>query len=224
MSEIKPNFSKNHLKSESRSFRGWLWCGTVVLFCLMIESSGESGRELLRYQSDLVEQKEYWRFLTGHFAHLSWSHFALNGAALLLICGIYGHVFKPVIWVVTFVFICLGTSAGFLLFDPTLDWYVGLSGALHGLLSTALMYLLICRMYSAENVFKIEDSIVLIGLIAKLLYEQILGPVPLTESGSGGPVVVNAHFYGAILGCVCGIILFKFNSSSGDGKSYESKY
>ena len=43
----------------------------------------------------------------------------------------------------------------------------------------------------------------LIGVVCKLAYEQSVGAVPLTATSSGGPVVVNAHFYGAIIGTMC---------------------
>jgi hypothetical protein len=35
-----------------------------------------------------------------------------------------------------------------------------------------------------------------IGLTAKLVFEQTVGPVPFTAAAVGGPVVVASHLYG----------------------------
>jgi hypothetical protein len=36
----------------------------------------------------------------------------------------------------------------------------------------------------------------ILGLAAKLAWEQVVGPVPFTAAAVGGPVVVAAHLYG----------------------------
>ena len=41
-------------------------------------------------------------------------------------------------------------------------------------------------------------------LVAKLAYEQLLGPLPLSSATSGGQVVVDAHLYGALAGALMG--------------------
>jgi len=73
-----------------------------------------------------------------------------------------------------------------------------MSGLLHGLLVAGI----IPRLRSLD----IETGILLLLLIAKIGYEQFNGPVPGSETTSGGPVVVDAHLYGA-LGGVLGAIL-----------------
>jgi hypothetical protein len=37
-------------------------------------------------------------------------------------------------------------------------------------------------------------------VVGKLLYEQLVGPLPGSESVAGGTVIVNAHLYGAVGG------------------------
>ena len=54
------------------------------------------------------------------------------------------------------------------------------------------------------------ESIVILALIfGKIAYEQFAGPVPGSEFASGGPVVVDAHLYGAIGGLAGGILLWR---------------
>ena len=42
------------------------------------------------------------------------------------------------------------------------------------------------------------------ALIAKLVYEALVGPLPGSAESSGGAVIVAAHVYGAIAGAIRG--------------------
>ena len=59
----------------------------------------------------------------------------------------------------------------------------------------------------------LELSILLLLLVAKISYEQFGGSVPGSEAASGGPVIVDAHLYGA-LGGILGALLEKFRAWS----------
>ena len=85
--------------------------------------------------------------------------------------------------------------------DKDLSWYVGLSGVLLGLLiSGAFVGLTRWR----------GESLLIISLVfVKIAYEQLAGPMPGSEFPSGGPVVVNAHLYGAIAGLITGLPLWR---------------
>ena len=52
--------------------------------------------------------------------------------------------------------------------------------------------------------WQLDSWIVAIGLAAKLLLEQVTGPLPVTAELSGGRVIVDAHLYGAVAGCITG--------------------
>jgi hypothetical protein len=48
-----------------------------------------------------------------------------------------------------------------------------------------------------------SESLALGVIVAgKIAWEQLAGPLPGSELSAGGPVVVNAHLYGAIAGIV----------------------
>ena len=59
----------------------------------------------------------------------------------------------------------------------------------------------------------LESGVLLLLLIAKISYEQFSGPVPGSEATSGGPVIVDAHLYGA-LGGILGALLGKIRAKS----------
>ena len=46
----------------------------------------------------------------------------------------------------------------------------------------------------------------LLGVGGKLVWEQLVGPLPFSESTSGGPVLVDAHLYGTIGGLLTQLI------------------
>ncbi|MCH8278820.1 MAG: hypothetical protein IIC12_07825 [Proteobacteria bacterium] len=79
-----------------------------------------------------------------------------------------------------------------------MTWYVGLSGLLHGLLVAGILVRL--RDLNAETV------ILAALIVAKLAWEQFNGPLPGSETTSGGPVIVDAHLYGAAGGVLGGLL------------------
>lgn len=153
---------------------------------------GSDASQWLRYDRNAILAGQLWRVITGHFTHLGWSHLAMNLAGLALIWAIFGSHISWRRWLMILLVGAAGTSMGLLLLNPQLRWYVGLSGVLHTLFIAGCL---------AELKNHRWDSWILLSLvIAKLLYEQVWGPVPGSESTAGGNVVVDAHLYGAVFG------------------------
>jgi membrane associated rhomboid family serine protease len=50
-------------------------------------------------------------------------------------------------------------------------------------------------------------AIMLVIVVAKIAWEHFAGPVPFSELTSGGPVVTDAHLYGAVGGAVACVAL-----------------
>lgn len=172
---------------------------------MLIMLGGEAGKEWLRYDRVWIGQGETWRFLSGHFTHLSWSHLALNSAGLLLIWFLIGRSYTFLVWVQITLITVATIDTAFWYLNPELYWYVGMSGLLHGLLIAGI----ITRLRTMD----VETGILLLLLIAKISYEQFNGPLPGSESTSGGPVVVDAHLYGS-LGGVLGALLAGIRASA----------
>ena len=191
----------------------WLLFVLVFTVSLLSELFGESSRELLRYESSLLSQYEFWRLITAHFIHLGWSHFTLNMLGFFALWVIYGGVYSVKSWLFILFLSALGISLFLIQFDQNLTWYVGLSGVLHAILAAVLVKLLLVSSCLNKDCFHWEEILLLIILIFKLIYEQLVGAIPFSEPTSGGPVVVNAHFYGAIMGCICSVFLFKFTNT-----------
>jgi len=177
----------------------WAIPAIIIGVSLVIMLGGETAKEWLRYDLVWIGQGESWRFLTGHFTHLSWSHLALNCAGLLLIWFLIGRSYAFMGWIQITLITVATIDTAFWLLNPELYWYVGMSGLLHGLLVAGI----IPRLRTLD----VETGILLLLLVAKIGYEQFNGPVPGSEGTSGGPVVVDAHLYGALGGVLGGVLV-----------------
>ena len=171
----------------------------VALLLIGLGWGEEAARELLRYQRDKILDGEWWRLISGHLVHLGWSHLWLNLLGWVLIAWLFGpdYRWKQWLWIAGAGILTIG--AGFLILDPQLEWYVGLSGLLH----TAMIAGVLAWVKEGDRI----AVVALLILVAKLVWEQVAGPVPMTAEAAGGPVVVNAHLYGAIGGAVSAIII-----------------
>jgi len=179
----------------------WLVPGSVVLIALTLLFTGETGREWLRFERSGIAAGELWRLLTGHLVHLGVSHTVLNLAGLVLVWFLVGRAFdwKQWLWVMagSVVAIDLGLWFG----APSLEWYVGLSGLLHGMLGAGIV---------AGIAARSGEALILAVVVAgKLAWEQFAGPLPGSEATSGGAVIVDAHLYGVIGGTLVALILIR---------------
>jgi len=173
-----------------------LGLGIIALICQLF---GPATTTALRYERSAIQAGEVWRLITGNLVHLGWEHLLLNLTGLILIWLLFGQLLSLRQWLIVIAVSCLAVGLGLLLFDPELDWYVGLSGMLHGLFVTGILI-------NLRKGYKLEWLLLLV-IIAKLAWEQIHGSMPGTTEIAGGVVIVNAHLYGAISGIATGLLL-----------------
>lgn len=179
-----------------------LWLSVVSI---LLMSTGQTGQSWLRYDRAAIHDGEIWRLLTGHLVHLGWPHLAMNLAGLWLIWLLYGRLLTPLQWLTALLATASAISLALLVADPGLDWYVGLSGVLHGFMVTGIIVALYRHPLTGEWL--------LLALITiKLGWEQLHGSLPGSAELAGGPVVVDAHLYGALAGLPLG---FWFAHSQG---------
>lgn len=187
----------------------------LSLIVLAIAAMGTWGRDSFQYLGPQLSGKgfaNHYRWISGHFTHLGWSHMTLNVIGMLSVWWLYGRYLTRELWII-FILICaFGISLGLYFLSPHVDYYVGLSGVLHGMLSAGVTLALL-ENFKSKNRLKETASIsweelfVLLGLWGKIAYEQIAGSLPITTKIAGNTVIVETHLYGAIIGCVFTIIL-----------------
>jgi rhomboid family GlyGly-CTERM serine protease len=181
------------------ALEAWLLPAVTVALVLAAALGGDAARTLGRYERSGVLDGELWRLLSAHAVHLGWSHAWLNVAGLVLVWALFGRALRGWRGVLALACAVAAIDAGFILNEPRLEWYVGFSGALHGLFAAGIVAGLGAR----------EREAVVLGalLAAKLAWEQLAGAVPFTEALAGGPVVESAHLYGALGGALAGVAL-----------------
>lgn len=186
-------------RQKASGYGHWFAAGVLALLSTALEFGGDDVRNLLAWDRKLLAAGEAWRLATAHFVHLGWSHLGLNVAGLALTAWLVGAAYDTGRWLVIALCSIVAIDAGFWFVDTQLDWYVGLSGLLHGLLVAGLF---------AGIVRRDREAIVLFTLVvAKLAWEQWAGPLPGSAASAGGNVIVDAHLYGAAGGLLAAALL-----------------
>jgi rhomboid family GlyGly-CTERM serine protease len=153
--------------------------------------AGTPLEDALRYERERILNGELHRLVSAHFLHMSGLHLALNLAGLGLVWWLVGRYAPLRAWLLIVAASMLAVGLGLLAFAPELAWYVGLSGMLHGLLL-------------AGALLAGRAGLPLVALVViKLGWEQLAGAG--TSAWLGGPVVVDAHLYGAIGGALAAL-------------------
>lgn len=157
----------------------------------VIEVIGGPVTDALAFRREAILQGEWWRLVTANVVHLNGRHMLLNVAALLLLGWL---LWSRPLNSLRFGAVCLATAAGvgllLLLATPSVDYYVGLSGWLHGLaVMVVTAYWRSDRLVSASLAF---------ALVGKIGWEAVYGPNPATEAAMGGAIVTASHRYGAL--------------------------
>jgi len=182
---------------------------SITIIVTLVALIGSDAAQWLRFDRSGVLNWQLWRLISGHFVHLGWSHLILNVVGLILIWVLFNKTASDTRWLFVLLVSALGISLLLLWLNPKLQWYVGLSGVLHALF-----------VFGSLNEISMgrKSSWILLGIVfAKLLWEQISGPLPGSELSAGGNVIVDAHLYGAILGLLIGltflVLKIRFNQN-----------
>ena len=180
---------------------------TPFVVCLPLALAGLDESSRLAYDRDAITGGgQYWRLLTAHLAHTQLSHALLNLAAWPLVFWMARTDLSGRQWGLGFLFCALGVAVGLWWLSPAVQWYVGLSGVLHGLLVLAAI--------AVWRRTRIPALLILFGVTVKLVWEQTGGALPGSEAWIGHRVIVDAHLYGALSGIVFATLnrLLKFYS------------
>ncbi len=172
---------------------GPLIVGIIALVLYLFEPASNA---LLAYDRYALQGWETWRVITGNLVHTNGYHLLLNLAGLTLLWLLFAEHFSIFLFLKIFIWCCLGTSLGIYWYSPDLIWYAGLSGALHGVFAWGA-----CRDIT-KNI--LSGWLLLLGVLVKVIYEQIAGSATSMAELIDANVAVDAHLYGT----VSGILLF----------------
>jgi len=193
---MKQAFSKSILVQQMHHGYVLLIIASIVL---LVAFGGHTVTDFFKYQRESVLNGQLWRMFTAPLVHLTWSHALMNLAGLFIIWGLFAQTLSNRAWLILTFCCTLVISAGLLLLQPEVYWYVGLSGLLHSYFSAGAI--------ADRHMHRFTSILMLILLAGKLSWEQTLGPLPGSAETAGGKVITEAHLYGAISGLIVGWLL-----------------
>src|ERR1700736_3691684 len=161
-------------------------CAVLLLPVL----AGDAGREALRYDRTALAAGQWWRLLTAHIVHLDFNHAALNSLGLVLMWALFARDYRPRQWLAIVLGSVAAIDAGLWLRDSTIAWYVGSSGALHGIMAAGTLAHLRRQ--------DMDGWLLAVFILLKLAKQEGAGALPSTDSHAG--VVVDAHLFGTLGG------------------------
>ncbi len=205
----------NALHSPWTDWRIWLFPGLLMLLIALLALGGEPWINALRYDRFAIANGEWYRLLTGNLVHLpgntvvwnGWQfhgpwHLFLNELGLLVLVMLCPERLPMLVWLRRTLCLCLGMSLGLYFFAPSMIWYVGLSGVMHGFFVLGLVPQ------------AVKKDIVALGcvvyLLGKLGFELYAGAPVSDEHAIGGKVALDSHLWGAISGLVYGVVFQSF--------------
>ena len=151
----------------------------------------------LSYDREAVSAGEFWRFLTPNFVHLGVTHTLLNLAGLWFTMLLFIHLLNLKDWLLWFLILFVANIVGLHLWVPELQNYVGMSGALYGLIAAAAV---------AELRLGIKISGLLLLIVGvKIFAPQIFGVESSYNEWLGGNVIEEAHVIGFLEGIILGL-------------------
>jgi rhomboid family GlyGly-CTERM serine protease len=172
----------------------------LVAVLLAFHGLGAAAVPVLRYERSAVLSGEAWRLVTAHLVHADIVHLGWNVLGVLIVAFLFARDYPWRQWLVILGVSTATTDLGFLLLEPQLEWYVGFSGVLHGLMAAGLV--------AWFRTSRDAVTWIVTGLFAaKLAWEHFAGPLPFTAASLELPVVHEAHTYGAIGGGLAGLWL-----------------
>ena len=114
----------------------------VALLCVCAllavpELIGDPARRLLRFDRGAIGAGQWWRLLSAHFVHIDLEHAVLNTLGLVLMWALFARDYSPWRWARYLLrFRLRGRRLRLWFANPELQWYVGASGALHGVMTS----------------------------------------------------------------------------------------
>lgn len=146
----------------------------------------------LAFERPQIEAGQWWRLFSGQYLHLSLGHLLGNLGGLGIAWLLFAEHWRGWRFAGLVVLCVLGSNLGLWLFAAHIDYYVGFSGALYGLIAFGALSDWLGRIRFGMGIA--------IGLLLKVSYEYFVAPIPFLGLTEHSLLAVEAHFFGALTG------------------------
>lgn len=184
--------------SSTQFFSAWWFSLLVLVVILTTAAFGESVTQALSLKRSAIDNGEWWRIITSQFVHLSTNHTLMNATGYIILCFGFRKEVTATEEMITLFISTIGVGLGLYWFNPEIAWYVGLSGAIYGLLVSNVMI--------GAKKTPYLSAFFLFFVVTKIVYEQFFaGADRATETIIGGEIAIDSHLYGAVVGIFPGL-------------------
>lgn len=179
------------------------------LLCLLIFSSlvfflglfAEEVNTLFAFQREKLESGQLWRAITCNLVHLSSNHMFMNLCVYVLTTLIFAAGVSIAAWYGVLAFSSLCVGGGLYFFDSGVSTYVGLSGAIYGMLAFGLLV-------NLRN-HGLTYFVAYLFVIYRVLSQQTASYDPVEMADFiGGNVIASAHLIGLVAGNLSAVVWF----------------
>jgi len=185
----------------------WRFVAMMLPFMTLLQAIGP---EYFRYQQDLFETGQLWRFITAHWVHVGWIHLLLNGLGLVICVSLTSPGWSPARWLLCCVVMATGISCLLIVFNPEVSDYAGLSGVLFGLyILTAL------DLYARDRLIAI---LIIAAIVIKVLMEQFSFYDFSSGELIGARVIIDAHLYGLLIAIAIALVWATYTMNYGPNR------
>lgn len=171
----------------------------LALFSLLIFAFGVAGdtlNPLLSFDRESMMQGEWYRLVTGNLVHLNVNHMLMNLSVYILAALLFQNTVSLTQWHCAFGMCFIAVGLGLWLFSEPVQNYVGLSGALYGI----IIFGVIVNVRENVMVYLLVYGVI----VYKVTVQQFPSYDPAEmKSFIGGNVIASAHLYGLVMGHVC---------------------
>lgn len=153
---------------------------------------------------------EIWRLVTGQLLHSNDNHLYLNTAGLALVWALHGQYYPNLNFYKLVLLGLLSVGIGTVIFAKA-DVYYGLSGLLHFMLTWGACLDIIrldnpIKTISIKSIFRHTGLLLLIGLVLKIVYENLSGEDLELAQTINASVAVEIHAVGVVAALVSFLI------------------
>ncbi|MCG8311837.1 MAG: rhombosortase [Pseudomonadales bacterium] len=192
---------QNSATNLKASLSSWWFTLSLLLAIVVLNLLPETTHQQLNLKHSPINAGEWWRLFSCHLLHLSVNHTLLNFVGYLFVTFSFRDEVSPAREILILLISAIGVGAGIYYLNPEMYSYVGLSGAIYGVL-VAFILIGLNRTPTLSLAF-------LTFIIGKFIFEYINGgSAAQTEEFIGGKVATDSHLYGALSGILPGVLFF----------------
>ncbi|MFQ2238235.1 rhombosortase [Aeromonas dhakensis] len=161
----------------------------------------------LAFERVSILHGEPWRIITGNLVHTNTMHALLNLGSCVAIYSLFCDHLDRCRLFTLMTLLWLSVGLGIWWWCPQTEWYMGLSGSLHGLFAWGAVQ-------DIRTGRRTSGWMLLAGLLMKLFWDHYTGGQGLISEMIDARVHIGSHLLGSVTGIVLSLCSLRFTLSA----------